>query len=98
MCLSLDVKHTNTKGNQELLTPIIQTIRLTKCTIIYLIMHFNQEVKWIAFANVKDPDGRMVTKTKVGDKNDNRKQIAKLSPSEIILQRCKCKNKMEVCC
>ncbi|MBC7525209.1 MAG: M1 family metallopeptidase [Flavobacterium sp.] len=37
----------------------------------------------IRLQNIKDPDGRMVTKVKVGDKEVKESRISKLSPSEI---------------
>jgi hypothetical protein len=84
MSVSMDVKTYQYKGNQELIYTNNSNDTLTKVYYHLFNNAFQPGSEMdMRLQNVKDPDGRMVTKTKVADKTVTESRIAKLSPSEI---------------
>jgi hypothetical protein len=84
MSVELDVKTYQYKGNQELIYTNNSNDTLTKVYYHLFNNAFQPGSEMdMRLQNVKDPDGRMVTKTKVGDKTITESRITKLSPSEI---------------
>jgi hypothetical protein len=84
MSVFMDVKTYQYKGNQELIYTNNSNDTLTKVYYHLFNNAFQPGSEMdMRLQNVKDPDGRMVTKTKVADKTVTESRIAKLSPSEI---------------
>jgi hypothetical protein len=84
MSVTMDVKNYQYKGNQELIYTNNSNDTLTKVYYHLFNNAFQPGSEMdMRLQNVKDPDGRMVTKTKVGDKTVTESRIAKLSPNEI---------------
>lgn len=84
MSVTMDVKNYQYKGNQELIYTNNSNDTLTKVYYHLFNNAFQPGSEMdMRLQNVKDPDGRMVTKTKVEDKTVTESRIAKLSPSEI---------------
>jgi hypothetical protein len=84
MSVTMDVKNYQYKGNQELIYTNNSNDTLTKVYYHLFNNAFQPGSEMdMRLQNVKDPDGRMVTKTKVGDKTVTESRIAKLSPTEI---------------
>ncbi|MFT6749022.1 MAG: hypothetical protein ACJAQ1_000951 [Flavobacterium sp.] len=84
MSVTMDVKNYQYKGNQELIYTNNSNDTLTKVYYHLFNNAFQPGSEMdMRLQNVKDPDGRMVTKTKVEDKTVTESRIAKLSPNEI---------------
>ncbi len=84
MEVSMDVKTYQYKGSQKLVYTNNSNDTLKK---VYYHLYNNafqpgSEMD-MRIQNIKDPDGRMVTKTKVDDKEVKISRISKLSPTEI---------------
>ncbi len=84
MEVAMDVKTYQYQGKQELVYTNNSTDTLRR---VYYHLYNNafqpgSEMD-MHLQTVKDPDGRMVTKTKVGDKEIKESRIAKLQPNEI---------------
>ena len=84
MDVSMDVKTYQYKGKQELIytnnSP--DTLRRVFYHLYNNAFQPGSEMDK-RLQSIKDPDGRMVTKTKVGDKEKKESRIAKLQPNEM---------------
>ncbi len=84
MAVSMDVKTYQYKGTQELVytNNSSDTLRRVFYHLYNNAFQPGSEMD-LRLQTIKDPDGRMVTKTKVGDKEIKESRIAKLQPNEI---------------
>jgi hypothetical protein len=84
MDVSMDVKTYQYKGKQELIYTNNSPDTL-RCVFYHLYNNAFQPGSEMdkRLQSIKDPDGRMVTKTKVGDKEIKESRIAKLLPNEM---------------
>ena len=84
MTVSMDVNTYQYKGKQELVytNNSSDTLRRVFYHLYNNAFQPRSEMD-MHLQTVKDPDGRMVTKTKVGDKEIKESRIAKLQPNEI---------------
>lgn len=84
MDVSMDLKTYQYKGKQELIYTNNSPDTL-RCVFYHLYNNAFQPGSEMdkRLQSIKDPDGRMVTKTKVGDKEIKESRIAKLQPNEM---------------
>jgi hypothetical protein len=84
MAVSMDVKTYQYKGTQELVytNNSSDTLRRVFYHLYNNAFQPGSEMD-MRLQNIKDPDGRMIIKTKVGDKEIKESRIAKLQPNEI---------------
>jgi hypothetical protein len=84
MEVAMDVKTYQYQGKQELVytNNSADTLRRVFYHLFNNAFQPGSEMD-MRLQNIKDPDGRMVTKTKVGDKEIKESRISKLQPNEI---------------